>query len=167
MQVLQAGSHKLLLLELDPDFIQNIVKQAGFDFRMDDGARQLTLELVATDRQAPLLLFDAADPGNLGWFSRCQFYVDGRTGNVLQTPIALANQRDRSGYTIPNAVRLQIAKEIPAGFRLPGKQAVNEQMVYAVLYNLLNALMTVGVGVCGNGIVKPLAGRTETFGTRN
>jgi hypothetical protein len=93
--------------------------------------------------------------------------VDGRTGNVLQTPIALANQRDRSGYTIPNAVRLQIAKEIPADFRMPGKQPVNEQMVYAVLYNLLNALMSVGVGVCGTGIVKPLAGRTETFGTRN
>ena len=167
MQVLQAGSHKLLLLELDPEFIQNIVKQAGFEFRLDENPRQLTLDLVATDRQAPLLLFDAADPGNLGWFSRCQFYVDGRTGNVLQTPIALANQRDRTGYTVPNAVRLQIAKEIPADFRLPGKQPVNEQMVYAVLYNLLNALMSVGVGVCGAGIVKPLAGRTETFGARN
>ena len=167
MQVLQAGSHKLLLLELDPEFIQNIVKQAGFEFRLEDNARQLTLELTANDRQAPLLLFDAADPGNLGWFSRCQFYVDGRTGNVLQTPIALANQRDRSGYTVPNAVRLQIAKEIPAEFRMPGKQPVNEQMVYAVLYNLLNALMSVGVGVCGNGIIKPLAGRTETFGARN
>lgn len=167
MQVLQAGSHKLLLLELDLDFIQNIAKQAGFEFRIDDGARQLTLELTANDRQAPLLLFDAADPGNLGWFSRCQFYVDGRTGNVLQTPIALANHRDRSGYTVPNAIRLQIAKEIPADFRMPGKQPVNEQMIYAVLYNLLNALMSVGVGVCGNGIVKPLAGRTETFGTRN
>jgi hypothetical protein len=167
MQVLQAGSHKLLLLELDPEFIQNIVKQAGFEFRMDDGARQLTLDLTAADRQAPLLLFDAADPGNLGWFSRCQFYVDGRTGHVLQTPIALANQRDRSGYTVPNAVRLQISKEIPADFRMPGKQPVNEQMVYAVLYNLLNALMSVGVGVCGGMIVKPLAGRTETFGARN
>jgi hypothetical protein len=167
MQVLQAGPHKLLLLELDAEFVQNIVKQAGFEFRMEDNPRQLTLDLVATDRQAPLLLFDAADPGNLGWFSRCQFYVDGRTGNILQTPMSLANQRDRSGYTIPNAVRLQISKEIPADFRLPGKQPVNEQMVYAVLYNLLNALMSVGVGVCGTGIVKPLAGRTETFGTRN
>ena len=167
MQVLQAGAHKLLLLELDLDFIQNIAKQAGFEFKIDAGARQITLDLTANDRQAPLLLFDAADPGNLGWFSRCQFYVDGRTGNVLQTPIALANQRERSGYTIPNAVRLQIAKEIPVDFRMPGKQPVNEQMVYAVLYNLLNALLSVGVGVCGNGIIKPLAGRTETFGTRN
>jgi hypothetical protein len=167
MQVLQAGPHKLLLLELDPEFIQNIVKQAGFELRLDENPRQLTLDLIASDRQAPLLLFDAADPGNLGWFSRCQFYVDGRTGNVLQTPITLANQRDRSGYTIPTAVRLQIAKEIPADFRMPGKQPVNEQMVYAVLYNLLNALISVGVGVCGTGIVKPLAGRTETFGARN
>jgi hypothetical protein len=167
MQVLQAGPHKLLLLELDPEFISNIAKQAGFEFRIDDGARQVTLELSAPDRQGPLLLFDAADPGNLGWFSRCQFYVDGRTGGVLQTPITVANQRDRSGYVLPNAIRVQVAKEIPANFRMPGKQPVTEQMVYAVLYNFLNALATVGVGVCGGGIIKPLAGRTETFGTRN
>jgi hypothetical protein len=167
MQVLQAGAHKLLLLELDLDFIGNIIKQAGFEYRTDDGARSLTLELSATDRQAPLLLFDAADPGNLGWFSRCQFYVDGQSGTVLQTPISVANLRDRSGHMIPNAIRLQIAKELPASFRLPGKQPVTEQMVYAVLYNLLNALLNVGVGVCGGSIVWPLAGRTESFGARN
>src|SRR5919112_5655086 len=167
MQVLQAGPHKLLLLELDPEFITNIAKQAGFEFRIEDGTRQVTLELTAADRQAPLLLFDAADPGNLGWFSRCQFYVDGGTGLVLQTPIMVANQRDRSGHTLPNALRVQIAKEISTTFRLPGKQPVTEQMVYAVLYNLLNALMNVGVGVCGGRIVKPLAGRTETFGARH
>ncbi|MBC8165549.1 MAG: hypothetical protein H7Y20_06730 [Bryobacteraceae bacterium] len=167
MQVMQAGAHKLLLLELDPEFVANIAKQAGFEHRVDDAQRQMTLELIATDRQAPLLLFDAADPGNLGWFSRCQFYVDARNGAVLQTPITIANQRDRSGHTIPNAMRVQIAKEIPANFRMPGKQPVTEQMVYAVLYNFLSALVSVGVGVCGIGVVKPLAGRTETFGTRN
>jgi hypothetical protein len=167
MQVLQAGSHKLLLLELDPEFVSNIAKQAGFEYKLDDGPRTLTLELTAVDREAPLLLFDAADPGNLGWFSRCQFYVDGRTGSILQTPIYLANQRDRGGRVLPNAVRVQITKEIPANFRLPGKQSVTEQMVYAVLYNFLNALISVGVGVCGGAVVKPLAGRTETFGTRN
>jgi hypothetical protein len=167
MQVMQAGPHKILLLELDPEFVTNIVKQAGFEGRIEDGPRHMTLELVATDRQAPLLLFDAADPGNLGWFSRCQFYVEARTGAVLQTPINVANQRDRSGHIVPNALRVQIAREIPASFRMPGKQAVTEQMIYAVLYNLLNALMNVGVGVCGAGVVRPLAGRTETFGTRN
>jgi hypothetical protein len=40
-------------------------------------------------------------------------------------------------------------------------------MVYAVLYNLLNALLNSGVGVCGGGVVKPLAGRSEGIGTRN
>ncbi len=167
MQVLQAGSHKLLLLELDLDFISNIAKQAGFEFKLDDGARSLTIDLSAPGRQAPLLLFDAADPGNLGWFSRCQFYVDGNSGAVLQTPIAVANVKDRSGYMLPNSIRLQITKELPATFRLPGKQPVTEQMIYAVLYNLLNALLNIGVGVCGGSIVKPLAGRTETFGARN
>ena len=167
MQVLQAGQHKLLLLELDPDFISNIAKQTGFEHKLDDGPRSLTIDLSAPDRQGPLLLFDAADPGNLGWFSRCQFYVDGNTGAVLQTPIAVANLKDRTGRTIPNSIRLQITKELPATFRLPGKQPVTEQMIYAVLYNLLNAFMNIGVGVCGGSIVKPLAGRSETFGARN
>ena len=167
MQVLQAGEHKLLLLELDPEFVVNIAKQAGFEQRMSETARSLNLELTALDRQAPLLLFDAADPGNLGWFSRCQFYVDGGTGAVLQTPITVANQRDRSGRILPTSLRLQIAKELPTTFRLPGKQAVSERMVYAVLFNLLNALLNSGVGVCGGNVVRPLAGRTESIGARN
>jgi hypothetical protein len=167
MQVLQAGDHKLLLLELDPDFVANIAKQAGFEFKIEDTKRSLCLDLLAAGRQAPLLLFDAADPGNLGWFSRCQFYVDGQSGAVLQTPMFLANQKDRSGHMLPHSIRLQITKELPASFRLPGKQPVNEQLVYAVLYNLLNALLNTGVGVCGGRAVRPLAGRTETIGARN
>src|ERR1700736_5365284 len=112
MQVVVAGDHKFLLLELDADFIANIAKQAGFEYRIEDSRRSLCLDLLASGRQAPLLLFDAADPGNLGWFSRCQFYVDGKTGAVLQTPISLANQRDRRGRPLANAVRIQIAKEL-------------------------------------------------------
>jgi hypothetical protein len=50
---------------------------------------------------------------------------------------------------------------------LPGKQPVTEQMVYAVLYNLLNALLNTGVGVCGGSVIKPLAGRTEPHGSKN
>jgi hypothetical protein len=167
MQVVLAGEHKFLLLELDPDSVGTIAKQAGFEYRIEDSDRSMCLHLSVLDRQAPLLLFDAADPGNLGWFSRCQFYVDGKTGAVLQTPMSLANQRDRSGHTLPDSVRLKIAKELPASFRMPGKQPVNEQLVYAVLFNLLNALLNTGVGVCGGSIVKQLAGRTESIGTRN
>ena len=44
MQVLKAGSHKLLLLELDPEFIENIARQAGFEFRLEDQTRRLVLE---------------------------------------------------------------------------------------------------------------------------
>jgi hypothetical protein len=167
MQVLRAGNHKLLLLELDAEFVSNVVRQAGFELKLEEHTRSLVLDLDAPDRQAPLLLFDAADPGNLGWFSRCQFYVDGHTGAVLQTPMSVANRKDRSGNILRNSIRLQIIKELPASFRLPGKQPVNEQMVYAVLFNLLSALLNTGVGVCGGSIVKPLAGRTEGIGTRN
>src|SRR5438552_16669844 len=126
MQVLQAGDHKFLLLELDAEFVGNIAKQAGFEFKLEEGRRILSLDLIAAERQAPLLLFDAADPRNLGWFSRCQCYVDGRTGGVLQTPISLANLRARSGRSLPNSVRLQIAKELPVTFRLRGKQPATD-----------------------------------------
>jgi len=87
MQVLEAGQNKYLLLELDPESIGTIARQAGFDFKIDDRGRVMSLDLSITDRQAPLLLFDAADPGNLGWFSRCQFYVDGPTSGTARAAL--------------------------------------------------------------------------------
>src|SRR5260221_3162694 len=109
MQLLQAGPNRLIFLELDLDLVLSIAKQAGFEVKSEDTARSLVLELSAPGRQAPLLLFDAADQANLGWFSRCQFYVEGRSGVIMQTPITLANQRDRNGKAIPDSVRLRIA----------------------------------------------------------
>jgi hypothetical protein len=166
MQVLQAGTHKLIYLELQPDMVASIARQAGFDTRAKDGPRILQLDLTARERQSPLLLFDAADPANLGWFSRCQFYVEGRTGSVMQTPISLANKHDRGGKVLRHAVRLAIAKELPATFRLPGKQPLTEQVFYHLLFNFLNALTQTGVAVCGGGVVQALAGRTESIGIR-
>jgi hypothetical protein len=167
MQVLQAGQHKLIYLELQPEMVANIARQAGFDTKAKDGQRVIQLDLSAPGRQGPLLLFDAADPANLGWFSRCQFYVDGRTGTVMQTPLTLANKRDRGGKPHLHAVRLVISKELPATFRLPGKQPLTEQFLYHLLFDFLNALIKTGVAVCGNGSVQPLAGRTESVGSRN
>jgi hypothetical protein len=167
MQVLQAGQHKLLYLELQPEMVANIARQAGFEIRTKDGQRAIQLELSVPGRQSPLLLFDAADPANLGWFSRCEFYVDGRTGAVMQTPMTLANKRDRGGRPHLNSVRLAISRELPASFRLPGKQALTEQVFYALLFRFLNALTRTGVAVCGGGSVQPLAGRTDSVGPRN
>jgi len=167
MQVLQAGQHKLIYLELQPETVTAIARQAGFDIRAKDGQRSIQLDLSAPGRQAPLLLFDAADPANLGWFSRCQFYVDGRSGSVMQTPMTLANRRDRGGKPQHNSVRLAISKELPASFRLPGQQPLTEQVFYNLLFNFLNALTNTGVAVCGAGVVQPLAGRTESVGPRN
>src|ERR1035441_1161547 len=124
MQVLQAGSHKLIYLELQTEMVASIARQAGFEAKAKDGQRTIGVELSAPAREGPLLLFDAADPANLGWFSRCQFYVDGRTGSVMQTPITLANKRDRSGKVHSHSVRVSIAKELPATFRLPVNQIV-------------------------------------------
>jgi len=167
MQVAQAGQHKLIVLELEPEVLSGIAKKAGFDSTLEDGKRTVWLDLTATGRQTPLLLFDAADPGNLGWFSRCQFYVDGQSGHVLQTPITVANCKDRAGRTVPDSIRIQFTKELPVSFRLPGKSPVTEQMVYAVFLSFLNALLHTGVGVCGGAAVLPLAGRTEIPGPRN
>ena len=167
MHVAQAGDHKLILLELEAEILTNIAKQAGFDSTVEEGKRTISLDLTATGRGTPLLLFDAADPGNLGWFSRCQFYVDGQTGQVLQTPMIVANGKDRTGHVLPDTIRVQFTKELPISFRLPGKNPVTEQTVYAVFLSLLNALLQTGVGVCGGPVIKPLAGRTEAPGPRN
>jgi hypothetical protein len=167
MQVLQAGPHKLIYLELQPEMVAKIARDAGFETKAKDGQRSIQIDLSTPGRQSPLLLFDAADPANLGWFSRCQFYVDGRSGSVMQTPITLANKRDRGGKAHRTSVRLGIAKELPATFRLPGKQPLTEQTFYALFFTFLNALMKTGVAVCGGGVVQPLAGRTETIGSRN
>ena len=167
MQVLQAGQHKLILLELEPELVASIAKQAGFETKLKDSQRTITLDLTAAGRQAPLLLFDASDPANLGWFSRCQFYVDGRSGGVMQTPISVANKRDRGGKVQPHSIRVLISKELPATFRLPGKQAITEQVFYHQLQNFLSALIKTGVAVCGGSVVQALAGRTEGIGPRN
>jgi hypothetical protein len=167
MQVLQAGQHKLIYLELQPEVVTNVARQAGFETRAKDTPRALQLDLTSSEGEGPLLLFDAADPANLGWFSRCQFYVDGRTGTVMQTPLILANKRDRGGKAQRNSVRLVISKELPVTFRLPGKQPLTEQVFYLLLANFLQALTRVGVAVCGAGAVQPTAGRSESIGSRN
>jgi hypothetical protein len=116
---------------------------------------------------APSCWISPPPAANLGWFSRCQFYVDGQTGQVLQTPMIVANGKDHAGHILPDTIRVQFTKELPFSFRLPGKNPVTEQTVYAVFLSLLNALLQTGVGVCGGPVVKPLAGRTEAPGPRN
>jgi hypothetical protein len=167
MQVLQAGNHKLILLEIDLDTVSSVATQAGFQSKLRDSSHSILMDLSTGNRESPLLLFDASDPANLGWFSRCQFYVDGRTGGVMQTPMTVANKKDRAGRTIVNALRLRIAKELPGSFRLPGKQAITEQVLYNMLTNFLQALIRTGVAVCGGPVIQPLAGRSETPGSRN
>lgn len=162
MQVLQAGDNKYIMLELDETIVRQAAEQAGFQCSVEDRGRSLWLELSAAERETPLLLFDAADPGNTGWFSRCQYYVDGRTGSILQTPFFISNRTDHTGRLLPQSVNLQISKEVPQHFRLPGRQPVNERMVYTVLHNFLGALLNGGVGLCGQTVVRPLAGRSDS-----
>jgi hypothetical protein len=86
---------------------------------------------------------------------------------VLQTPIALANVYDRKGNLVLHALRVNIAKELPVRFKLPGRVGVSEQVMYQVLYNFLHALQNTGVGLCGGPSVKPLAGRQDLAAIRS
>jgi len=161
MQVLQAGGRHLVRLELDADLLRQAAEEAGFVCQAETRERSIVLDLVAEDREGPLLLFDGADPGNTGWFARCQFYVDARSGTVMQTPMVLANLRDATGRPNPRAVRIQILTELPLHARLPGRQPVTEKALLAVFVALLRGLVQNGVAVCGRGSLQPLAGRTE------
>lgn len=78
---------------------------------------------------------------------------------MLQTPFTLANRQDPAGRPHTRALAVQVRKELPLDFRFPGRQPLNEKVMYSVLFNFLNALQNVGVGICGAGIVKSLAGR--------
>lgn len=161
MQLFQAGATQFLLLELDHDLLLQGAREAGFDCDAGETPRNVLLHLTSPHDEGPLLLFDASDAANTGWFSRCYFYVDGLTGDVLQTPFTVANHFDKNGRINPRALTVQIRKELPLHFRLPGRQMASEKVVYAVLFNLLNALRHVGVGLCAPRVVKPLAGRSD------
>ena len=52
MQVLQAGRHKLLLLELDTEYLENIARQTGFEV---GSPARLTAELEATSEDILLV----------------------------------------------------------------------------------------------------------------
>lgn len=161
MQFVQAGPHKMVLLEYDQDVLSQIARQAGFRFQISESERAIFMDLEAENRKLPLLLFDASEPSNAGWFSRCQFYVDGLSGHVLQTPISLSNKRDPLGRIQPESLKLRLSKELPPSFRLPGRQAVSEPVIYGLLYNFMTALTQTGVAVCGGPVFLPLSGRRE------
>jgi hypothetical protein len=151
MQVLQAGPHKLILLELDLDLVINIARQAGFEVKSEDTARSLILDLNATGRQAPLLLFDAADQANLGWFSRCQFYVEGRSGVIigrheglkynefLRTKKSYGNFVLKAGLRLINGYGnsgLQFRSEpVPDSHEVKGYQADAGEKYWGALYD--------------------------------
>jgi hypothetical protein len=51
MQVLQAGPHKLILLEIDADAVTEVAEQAGFETRTKDSPGNIVLDITATQRE--------------------------------------------------------------------------------------------------------------------
>lgn len=163
MRYLQAGQDQLIGLEPDHEMVRSLCEQAEFSCEIRETDRLLIAEVRPASGEEPLLLFDAADAANIGWFSRCHFYVDGFSGCVLQTPLVLANVMTRNGEPA-NALHVGLRKELPTGFRLPGKQALTEPVIYALMHNFLVALRESGVAVCGGGSVRPIAGGKRVLG---
>lgn len=157
MHYVEARGQRLVALEPDEATLRSLAEQAGYSCEIREYDRQVVLALHPSNPQDPLVLFDAADPANLGWFSRCQFYADGLSGKVLQTPFTLSNSRS-GGRVRPDSIQVAVTTELPASYTLPGKQNVSEQVVYSLLFNLLTALRENGVAVCGKGSVEPLTG---------
>ena len=160
MRILNAGDQELIGLEPQPDIVVSLATQAGFDCHLIEDDRRVILELQPTVKSKAILLFDAAHPANLGWFSRCQFYVNGLSGAVLRTPLTISNWRDGQGRPL-QGLRINLSKELPRTFRLPGHDTVSEQVIYTILYNFLVALLQTGVAICGRGSVEPLAGPVQ------
>ncbi len=165
MHYVEARGQKFVALEPDHATLRSLSEQAGFVCEIAELDRQLVLELRPSNPQQPFVLFDAADPVNLGWFSRCQFYADGLSGKVLQTPLTISNIRE-DGRVRPDRLRVSLSTELPAGFTLPGGQTVSEQVVYSLLFNLLTALHENGVAVCGRGSVEALTGNRSARQTQ-
>lgn len=157
MQYVEARGRRLVTLEPDHATLRSLSEQAGFSCLLEVLDRQVVLDLGLENTTEPFVLFDAADPANLGWFSRCQFYVDGLSGRVLQTPLTISNGRVK-GRVQPDRLQVSLSTELPATYLLPGRQSVNEQVVYSLLFNFLTALRENGVAVCGRGSVEPLTG---------
>ncbi len=160
MRYLQAGKRQLVALDPDNDTLRQLVHQAGYSCTIVAEQRRISLEVVALDSTGPLLLFDASESANRGWFSRCQFYVDSISGVVLQTPLVLSNCFDGDALR-RDRLRISVSTELPAEFRMPGKRTMTEQVVYALIYNLLSALRESGVALCGASGLLPLAGKTD------
>jgi hypothetical protein len=165
MHYVEARGQRLVALEPDEATLRSLAEQAGYSCEISEFDRQVVMELSPSNPLEPFVLFDAADPANLGWFSRCQFYADGLSGKVLQTPFTLANSRT-DGHVQSDTLRVVVSTELPASFTLPGRQSVSEQVIYSLLFNLLTALRENGVAVCGRGSIEPLTGNRSARQTQ-
>lgn len=166
MHYVEARGQRLVALEPDQATLHSLAEQAGYLCEIEESERQIVLELSPANSQEPLVLFDASDPANLGWFSRCQFYVDGLSGRILQTPLTLSNIRIGKRVQ-PDRIQVALSTELPANFLLPGRRNVSEQVIYSLLFNLLTALRENGVAVCGKGSVEPLTGNRSVKKTKS
>ena len=168
MQVLQAGQHKLIYLELEPEMVSSIAKQAGFDTKAKDrrarhhagphgGRPAVAAAAVRCGRSGqPGMVF--ALPVLHGWPHR------GGDANAHH-PGEQARPRRQARSAIPCASISPRNCRPASGCRASSRSP--SRCLYALLFNFLNALMKTGVAVCGGDAVQALAGRTESIGPRN
>ena len=95
MQVLQAGRHKLILLEIDPATVSAVALQAGFEAKLKESPRSILLELLN-------MLGHSTDEA--GTAEEALRICAGRSFDVLLTD-----------YKLPGMTGLELARQVHQG----------------------------------------------------
>jgi len=112
------GAAQVIYLELQPEMVASIARQAGFETQGQGfAAHRIHLDLSAPVRQAAFAALRCGRSGQSRLVSPLPVYVARAHGAIMQTPMTLANKaRTRGGKAQFHAVRLTICKKLPASF---------------------------------------------------
>ena len=100
---------------------RSIARQAGFETKAKDFAANHPSRLERAGAPGASVLLRCSRSGQSRLVLALPVLRGRAHGSIMQTPMTLANKRDRGGKAQFHAVRLTICKELPAAFRLPGR----------------------------------------------
>ena len=175
MQVLQAGPHKLLLLETDREFMsEKVARQAGFEFRYEEESRRVLLDLNAeTPPKPPCCCSTPPIPPTSAGFRAASSMWMALAARCCEThPSSSPTSATAAAVRCPTTIRLQIQQGAAGESfrRSPTRRPSPSETVYSVLFNFLNALLNTGVGVCGapgGAGARPGARNRRAIATKN
>ena len=140
MQLFTVKNTTYVLFELDPDELQRIAAEAGFQTEIQKQKRALLISLLPVQRQS--MFFDAADPRQASRLAAARTFVSGSTGTVFNTPFALEPLSSAGiGVRLATEVRQDLTRKFPHG--------PSEASVVELFQQLVKDLAAGMVGVCG------------------